>query len=400
VYFALEGTPKADAILTKIIATEACASVFDAPSVTLWPKPELEEFAQFLHATDWMTGLVEGPDGGLERRGRYVVIVPDADWYTNPLVERQAFFCRQFLRNAGVRACIAAPPVWEGLEECKCREPDRIASDGTCRLCGGYIKGVDDYLYAGGDLDDLAVLAREASSTLALFADTDGKIQASPRALARILGVRRNPERVVAALHNHIKSGLISTDRDLILVDNEYSGGRRWAGEPDDWPILTIREDRRYTTQVERLGDYRPPPEKTPADIWNEEAKWGVPLSDATKRTADQLGTTPNTLLHRRDLKGTRKGAMEARDNMAKITITELEAPLDDIARLMGTSSRTVAKHAEASQPARSTNAPEWLQTWGALSDGEVTQEWLALMDKKGAGADARRWLAMHGKTR
>jgi hypothetical protein len=385
VYFALEGTPKADAILTKIIATEATASVFDAPSVTLWPRSELETFAGLLRAS-WMTGFVEGPDGWPKWRGRYVVVVPDADWYTKPAVERQAFFCRQFLRNAGVRACIAAPPVREGLEECECRAPDRIAPDGTCQLCGGYIKGVDDYLYAGGDLDGLAVLDRKADFTLALFADTDGRVPASLRALARILGVRRDPERVVTELHSYIKQGLISTDRELVLVEDEYSGGRRWAGGPKDWPILTIREGLRYTQQLERLGDHEPPPAETPVDAWNDEARWGVSIEDATKRTAERLRTSPDTLRHNDNLGHNRRGAKEARHDMVKI-LFDIEIPPEVVARWFGISPRTVARHAE--EPLAQRDPPpvsEWLQEWADLSVQEITEQWLALTDKTGVG--------------
>lgn len=78
VYFVIEGALKADAILSRIVANNDSASVFDVPSVTLWHAPELRDFARE-HLQD-----------------KLVVVVPDADWRQNVRVVTQALLCREF----------------------------------------------------------------------------------------------------------------------------------------------------------------------------------------------------------------------------------------------------------------------------------------------------------------
>jgi hypothetical protein len=118
VYFVIEGCLKADAILSRGEA------VFSVPSVTLWDAPELEEFASAYLL------------------GKFVVIVPDADWFKNGAVESQALMCRSALRKLGIAAVVAAPPQDFGR------------------------KGVDDFLAAEGVLDDLIVFGRERPHAL------------------------------------------------------------------------------------------------------------------------------------------------------------------------------------------------------------------------------------------
>ncbi|MGD0944282.1 MAG: hypothetical protein ABR972_08420 [Acidimicrobiales bacterium] len=114
VYFAIEGCIKADAILT------AGGAVFSVPSVGQWDCKELEDFARYYLAR------------------KIVVIVPDADWETNPNVYTQAFLCSSRLRRFYVpEVIVAAPP------------PYRL---------GKKTKGVDDFLHEGGHLEELIVV--------------------------------------------------------------------------------------------------------------------------------------------------------------------------------------------------------------------------------------------------
>jgi hypothetical protein len=170
VFFVLEGTLKNDAVLS------TGEAVFSVPSVTLWDPRELRRFAQqFL-------------------QDKIVFIVPDADWYLNPAVDRQALLVRSVIRREGISAHIAAPPI-EGLK------------DG--------IKGVDDFLGFGeGAIAGLIVRGREAPidrimdfalrSTsrrrrrtrfalegLSLHAGSNGRFDVPMGTLARFMGTRK-----------------------------------------------------------------------------------------------------------------------------------------------------------------------------------------------------------------
>jgi hypothetical protein len=175
VYFGLEGCLKADAILSAILREGRRESVFSVPSVSLWAADELEGFCKQL-------------------RGKRVIIVPDGDWFQKRQVLAHARFAQRFLKNRGIDALIAAPP-----------------------LASGY-KGVDDFLGAGGYLDDLEVLDRTHSSELprivefrkkdaradahrtmqrmiydlAFFADEDGYVQVGHRTMGKILRVGKS----------------------------------------------------------------------------------------------------------------------------------------------------------------------------------------------------------------
>jgi hypothetical protein len=138
VFFALEGCPKNDAIVS------AGEAVFSVPSVTLWNPRELRRFARE------------------HLQKKLVIITPDADWHFNPQVDRQALLVRSCLRSEGVQAETAAPPVEADLPECECKPVGRITTGTTCAHCGGYLKGIDDWLGAGGTIDDLTVRLREA----------------------------------------------------------------------------------------------------------------------------------------------------------------------------------------------------------------------------------------------
>jgi Domain of unknown function (DUF3854) len=121
VFFSIEGTIKADAMLSQDEATVA------VPSVAMWTAEELEDFTRETLA------------------GRRVYVVPDADWAHKPEVALQAFACANALRRFGATAAVAAVPEESGL------------------------KGVDDFLAAGGSVEDLTVVRREVSSAMLEF---------------------------------------------------------------------------------------------------------------------------------------------------------------------------------------------------------------------------------------
>ena len=150
VLFVMEGTLKNDACVS---IGEAVLSV---PSVTLWEPREVAYAVRWIREVD--------PD-------KTFIIIPDADWFSNPLVERQALLLRSCIRRAGAaRAFIAAPPVWEEMHECKCN-PCKWMASGVCLTCGGYLKGVDDWRGVYGDIDDLMVLGREAPFWISAWTD-------------------------------------------------------------------------------------------------------------------------------------------------------------------------------------------------------------------------------------
>jgi len=225
VFFGIEGCLKADAILSQGEA------VFSVPSVTLWDALELEEFVlRYL----W---------------GKTVIIVPDMDWHGNPAVITQAFLCRSFLRRFDyLKAHIAAPPHEAGY------------------------KGVDDFLGAGGSLDDLVVIDRETPfdlieftvktngrviggsrsrrvdrirrdtevlESLAIHADTEGVFQSPLRTAARIMDV--DVKRVARSVTALEEIGAIEIDGRLNTRRGYWSGQLEW----NNAPRIIIRQDIR-----------------------------------------------------------------------------------------------------------------------------------------------------------
>ena len=246
VFFVIEGSLKTDAILSM------GAAAFGVPSVTLWDAPELDEFIDAMRLRD-----------------KPLVIVPDADWVSNPLVVTQAMLCRTYLRDRGVYAVIAAPPLANGAV---------------------VQKGVDDFLAAGGELDDLSILEREpcgyglamyavtrlyhhakqarafrAIQTLPLYADASGALDKSVQAFATIIGrggEKRGP------LDRKSVRACIEDLRDLgvIEVEGDLAAGFQWE-DPDtgrqvdyDWderPRITFAPEFRAADRLLRLGDCR-----------------------------------------------------------------------------------------------------------------------------------------------
>ena len=326
VYFVLEGTPKADAILTRILADETRASVFNVPSVTLWKAPELGAFA-----------------GAFSRlRDPLVVLVVDADWHENERVVRQALLCREFLRTRDVRACISAPP------------DTRDASGGLLH------KGVDDFLAHAGDLDDLQVLDREAPFSLALFAAQDGTISGTVPGLAKILGVRRDAESVVSALDRHIEHGLIEADRPLRRVKDDWSGGMRWEGGRAAWPTFTIPTEYRHEEKFVRLGDYEA---VLPASVMRvfaaevDAARGDAPfprreyLDTAVEATAKRLGKSPRTIRQASGVQGWYAG----HDHVRRLAVMAMpDRGAEVLGRVFGVSASTIKREKRATKNRRS----------------------------------------------
>ena len=235
VFFVIEGCLKADAILS------AGEAVFSVPSVTLWRAPELPAFTKML-------------------RRRVVYVVPDNDIFNieakgHTAVTNQAMFCRTFLRNLGIDAHVAASTLESGQ------------------------KGIDDFLGHGGTMDDLAVLERETRfglaewlaenqkwrkdrvvrgaellNALALYADMNGKVWASLRTIARVMGV--HPSRVQRAIKDLEECGVATVDGSLETAPRYFNrAAKRHVGW--DWkerPTITIVPELRAKDTTRRLG--------------------------------------------------------------------------------------------------------------------------------------------------
>lgn len=258
VFFVLEGTLKNDAVLS------AGEAVFSVPSVTTWDEAELRTFARAY------------------LRGRLVLIVPDADWLFNPNVDRQAMYVRQILRLEGVDAQVAAPPVRADLEKCECKPVGRLIRGGiVCRECGGFAKGVDDWLGAGGTVDRMTVQLREAPrDEIGGWARTIGGLRVdrlhraklaleglslharfnretvrlevcAPRGtIANILGVRT---RAIEATIGDL-AGAVSVEGSLATVTEAWDGRR-----VTEWkvpPTLVMHSDFRASYSEIPLGDF------------------------------------------------------------------------------------------------------------------------------------------------
>jgi hypothetical protein len=224
VYMGIEGSVKGLAMASAGVPT------FSVPSVTMWP-PELDAFCRTVLPF------------------HIVVIVPDNDWFSNPLVVAQAFFFRTYLRQQfGIWAFVAAPPA------------------------SGPDKGVDDYLAAGHSLLDMGVVDREANLTyyrewiaenvaqkvrgrrrhwqhslalalagLALHAK-DGRAQLPYETVAKVMGLSRH--QVSRAIDDLLECGALESDRDPKVKRGIWRGHYDPLGlEFAHRPTFTIRDE-------------------------------------------------------------------------------------------------------------------------------------------------------------
>src|SRR5512132_1246883 len=191
--------------------------------------------------------------------GKTTIVVPDADWHANPDVLTQALLCRSFLRRFGLEAVVAAPPAEAGY------------------------KGVDDFLGAGGSLDDLVVIGREMPDAfdqwvqdqrgrsdglsrdanvlqnVALHAADDGTIRKDVRMLAKIMDT--HPMTVSRGIASLAERGAIAIEGSLVTrpPTRKRGTGGRWYRTEEDWeerPTIIVREElRAVELEPVRLGD-------------------------------------------------------------------------------------------------------------------------------------------------
>jgi hypothetical protein len=224
-FFGIEGCLKADAMLSHILRRDLPASVFSVPAVAQWHAPELERFV----------AEVVGE--------RTVYVVPDADWIEKPDVIREALTARMWLaRRIGEdRVHVAAPPISRGH------------------------KGVDDFLAAGNDIEELVKIDKKLPSGyaewiggrrpgayansvttdavvlryLAMRADNEGNVRASRRSIAAAV---EKPERTVGdSIRRLVDIGAVTTDKPLKEGQDYWSGRTEWV----EHPTFTIDPDLR-----------------------------------------------------------------------------------------------------------------------------------------------------------
>jgi hypothetical protein len=206
-FFSIEGSIKADAILSQ------GEPAFAVPSVTMWPAPELERFAQRYLWPSTRT-----------------YVVPDADWSDKPDVALQAFVCVDVLRGYGVEAAVAAVPRGAGA------------------------KGVDDFLADRGRLDKLMAYRRELTPAfrdfveeikryrpfgeirardrlvdvlkfIVLHADEQGRCRRTGKTIAKYTDVSRKRLDAMLGDYNDISDDLVwEVDGKPFLTYHEWEG--------------------------------------------------------------------------------------------------------------------------------------------------------------------------------
>ena len=230
VFFVIEGCIKADAVLAD------GGAVFSVPSVSLWDCVELGRFAN-----EYLVG-------------KTVVIVPDADWASNDAVINQARLCENRLRQFAVKDThVAAPPPTLG----KART-----------------KGVDDFIGAGGHLEDLIVIDHEPPrglyeyvirqwsfrrdrarrdaevlTAIANYVGERGVLEAPLTTVARVMNV--NTMRVSRAVHDLEQLGAVIVEGDPSTRRSWFSGQHEWTEKPR---LVLAPELRPKTKTPQPLG--------------------------------------------------------------------------------------------------------------------------------------------------
>jgi hypothetical protein len=228
VYFVIEGCIKADSVLA------AGGAVFSVPSVSLWDCDELERFAlEYLH-------------------DKTVFIVADADWNANDMVKNQARMCQATLHHLGVpETHIAAPPSFHNGKE---------------------TKGVDDFIGAGGALDELIVIdskppegirellavrglrkdriERDADVLWAMsaYSGPTGVFACPLSTLARVM--RTYKMRVSRAVKSLAELGVLTVSGDLSVRSGWFSNELDWT----ERPIITLAPELRSVDKDAHLA--------------------------------------------------------------------------------------------------------------------------------------------------
>jgi hypothetical protein len=229
VFFVIEGCIKADAVLAD------GGAVFSVPSVSLWDADELGRFCD-----EYLFDKV-------------VVIVADADWRSNDHVINQARLCQNKLRQLAVKEVhVAAPPT---------------------TFKGRKTKGVDDFLGAGGHLEDLLVVdsdppgelyefvasrwewrrdktrrAAEVLMAISNYTGNRGVLVAPLRTVARVMGT--SPMRVSRAVADLVAMDAVTIAGDLSSKRGWFSGQWEWKNRPG---ITLIPELRSYERPLKGL---------------------------------------------------------------------------------------------------------------------------------------------------
>ncbi|MGA7420898.1 MAG: hypothetical protein WBW80_23145 [Acidimicrobiales bacterium] len=231
VYFVIEGCIKADAVLAD------GGAVFSVPSVSLWDCDELQRFA-----AEYLLD-------------RIVVIVPDADWTDKNAVINQARLCQAQLFRLGVLDVhIAAPPPTFGEKD---------------------TKGVDDFIGAGGHLEDLLVVDSEVPAGLhdylaarttrrdqtrrdegvlwglSAYTGPTGTLQAPLATVARVIGT--HPMAVSRAVRSLERIGALTIDGDLSAKRGWFSHKWDWKERPSITLIPELRSSERPPQRLEEL---------------------------------------------------------------------------------------------------------------------------------------------------
>ncbi len=218
-WFCLEGNLKNDALVCR------GEFVVNVPSVTLWPAPELEDFAR-----DHLQGLP-------------VFVVPDSDWTDNEMVASQTFLCIDALERFGVKAYVASPTPEPGWCELHGKEVCEPHGNQHCEEIDCRKRGLDDYVADRGDLLEMPVIIRRLTPE---FDQWKAKVRGDRR-----LGEIRARERLIdvtgwAALHADEHGRVVKpgekiahyTGTSLDRIEGAINGLTMLAGIQERFPDL------------------------------------------------------------------------------------------------------------------------------------------------------------------
>jgi hypothetical protein len=256
-------------------------------SITMWTREEIRWLGRWI--------LDNNPDLAL-------FIVPDGDWAqferNRGAVLRQTMYVVHELREIGVHVAMLTTPVPEGTKECGCdlkellregRSFERVAGDGTCNYCGGYLKAIDDWYGAGGTADDLIVFkhltpfAAIAAHVLGLPIHGNAKagrvralralslhdqqhgdfysLDVPLKTLQKIMGARKPHDipRILEDLTGALEiEGSIAIDnmkKRPYIREDDHSIGEAW-----DWkmrPTIRVRPEYKTLRQRHRFADWK-----------------------------------------------------------------------------------------------------------------------------------------------